>query len=133
MNQALSDLDIRPAPQAVLLVVMTMSTAQVADRQAVARTVAVARELDGLSHPVRLRVVLAIDNEDASPSTLAARLEAPLGTVSYHVRCLAALGLLELVASHPRRGALEHVYALTPRGRVLRRLALQALRADPPE
>jgi DNA-binding transcriptional ArsR family regulator len=108
-----------------------MSTASFTDRQSVARTVAVARELDGLSHPVRLRVVLAMGGEEASPSMLAGRLQAPLGTVSYHVRCLAALGLLELVSSHPRRGALEHVYALTPRGRVLRRAALQVLRAQP--
>jgi DNA-binding transcriptional ArsR family regulator len=91
-----------------------------------------ARELDGLSHPVRLRVVLGMDSERASPTALASRLDVPLGTVSYHVRCLAALGLLELVAARPRRGALEHVYRLTPRGHLLRRAALQILRAGPP-
>ena len=91
-----------------------------------------ARELDGLSHPVRLKVVLDMESGRASPTALASRLDVPLGTMSYHVRCLAAIGLLELVASRPRRGALEHVYRLTPRGHLLRQAALQILRAGPP-
>jgi hypothetical protein len=32
----------------------------------------------------------------------------PLGNVSYHVRQLEKVGLIELVAIKPRRGALEH-------------------------
>lgn len=104
-----------------------MSTAKDAAR-AGAQADRLARELEGLAHPVRLRVVLAMESERASPSVLAPRLGVALGTVSYHVRCLAALGLLELVASHPRRGALEHVYELTPRGHVLREAVLRIAR-----
>ena len=89
-----------------------------------------AQELDGLAHPVRLRVVLAMGDEAASPTVLASRLGVPLGTTSYHVRCLAGLGLLVLVASRPRRGALEHLYELTPRGRLLRGVALELLRGQ---
>ncbi len=107
---------------------MTMSTFH---RSAAATTEQLARELDGLSHPVRLRVVLAMDRDAASPTNLASRLGVPLGTMSYHVRCLAGLGLLELVSSRPRRGALEHLYELTGRGHVLRGAALAILREEP--
>jgi DNA-binding transcriptional ArsR family regulator len=90
-----------------------------------------ARELDGLSHPVRLRVVIAMEDGIASPTNLASRLDIPIGTMSYHVRCLARLGLLELVSARPRRGALEHLYELTGRGHVLRRTVLAILRDEP--
>lgn len=105
---------------------MTMSPVE---RSATARADRLARELDGLSHPVRLRVVLASEGDPVSPTALAAQLRTPLGTVAYHVRCLAAIGLLELVASRPRRGALEHLYELTPRGRLLREVALELMRS----
>jgi DNA-binding transcriptional ArsR family regulator len=88
-----------------------------------------AGELDGLAHPVRLRVVLTMEDGAASPTNLATQLDVPLGTMSYHVRCLASVGLLALVGSRPRRGALEHFYELTERGRALRGAAL-ALLAD---
>ena len=72
-----------------------------------------------------------MDSDAASPTKLASRLGVPLGTMSYHVRCLAGLGLLELVGSRPRRGALEHVYELTGRGHALRRAALAVLPDEP--
>ena len=111
---------------------MPISSDGDADRSALAHTTQVARELEGLSHPVRLRVVLTMESGPASPTMLASRLSVPLGTMSYHVRCLAAIGLLELVSSRPRRGALEHVYALTPRGHALRAAALDLLRSEYP-
>jgi DNA-binding transcriptional ArsR family regulator len=101
------------------------------DRSAVVAAENLARELDGLSHPVRLRVVMAMEEGIASPTNLATRLDVPIGTMSYHVRCLAALGLLELVSARPRRGALEHLYELTGRGHVLRRTVLAILRDEP--
>ena len=75
--------------------------------------------------------MLAIDAETVSPTILAARLDVPLGTMSYHVRCLAALELMVLVSSRPRRGAIEHLYELTPRGRLLRGVSLELLRSRP--
>jgi DNA-binding transcriptional ArsR family regulator len=107
---------------------MTMSTVE---HSATGAAEQLARELDGLSHPVRLRVVIAMDDGPASPTNLAVRLDVPLSTMSYHVRCLAGLGLLELVSSRPRRGALEHLYELTGRGHVLRGAALAILRDEP--
>jgi hypothetical protein len=46
----------------------------------------------------------------ASPSEIAEQLDASLGLVSYHVRMLARFGLVKLVETRPRRGALEHYY-----------------------
>jgi predicted ArsR family transcriptional regulator len=46
---------------------------------------------------------------------LAEHLGATLGTVAYHVRTLERLGLIEMVATHQRRGATEHVYAARER------------------
>ena len=63
-----------------------------------------------LMHPVRTRVFALLDENVASPSELAAELDEPLGTVSYHVRILLELGLIELVSTTPRRGAIEHHY-----------------------
>jgi DNA-binding transcriptional ArsR family regulator len=65
------------------------------------------------SHPVRIRIVLTLANEgESSPLELSERIDAPLGTVSYHVRYLADLGAIELRRMVPRRGALQHYYAL---------------------
>jgi hypothetical protein len=36
-----------------------------------------------------------------------------LGTVAYHFRALQRLGLIEVSAQIPRRGAIEYVYQLT--------------------
>ncbi len=52
-----------------------------------------------------------LDRRVASPSELAELLEAPLGTVSYHVRKLHRLGLIELVRETRSRGAVGHHYA----------------------
>jgi DNA-binding transcriptional ArsR family regulator len=63
-----------------------------------------------LAHPLRTRILAALENRTASPTELATELEAPLGVVSYHVRRLHALRFLKLVKRVPRRGAVEHYY-----------------------
>src|ERR687883_205532 len=63
-----------------------------------------------MAHPLRLRILAALEHRTASPSELADELDAPLGNVSYHVRQLHGLGLLKLVKETPRRGAIEHHY-----------------------
>jgi DNA-binding transcriptional ArsR family regulator len=68
-----------------------------------------------LTHPLRIQILNALDGDTASPSDLAAKFDAPLGNVSYHVRTLADLGLLKLVKRRTRRGAVEHYYTATSR------------------
>jgi DNA-binding transcriptional ArsR family regulator len=63
-----------------------------------------------LAHPLRTRILAALENRTASPTELASELDAPLGVVSYHVRRLHALKFLKLVKRVPRRGAVEHYY-----------------------
>jgi DNA-binding transcriptional ArsR family regulator len=63
-----------------------------------------------LAHPLRTRILAALENRTASPSEIAEELDAPLGVVSYHVRRLQALKFVKLVKRVPRRGAVEHYY-----------------------
>ncbi len=69
------------------------------------------RYAKALAHPLRVRILAMLDERESSPVQLAEHLDASLGTVAYHVRTLERLGLIEMVATHQRRGATEHVYA----------------------
>jgi DNA-binding transcriptional ArsR family regulator len=83
------------------------------------------RIAEAFVHPLKLRI-LALMAEPAppraraegspepgwSPNSLSRALGAPLGNVSYHVRHLEKAGLIELVATKQRRGAVEHYYTL---------------------
>jgi DNA-binding transcriptional ArsR family regulator len=71
-----------------------------------------------LAHPLRTRILAALEGRTASPSELATELDAPLGLLSYHIRRLASLGLVKLVKRVPRRGAVEHYYCATSRPRI---------------
>jgi DNA-binding transcriptional ArsR family regulator len=71
-----------------------------------------------LAHPLRTRILAALEGRTASPSELASELDAGLGVISYHVRRLQALGFLKLVKREPRRGAVEHYYTATARPRI---------------
>lgn len=73
------------------------------------------RIVRALGHPLRARILVELDEGIASPSELSEKLGERIGTVSYHVRVLADLGLLRLVKKTPRRGAVEHHYSATPR------------------
>jgi DNA-binding transcriptional ArsR family regulator len=72
--------------------------------------------LKAISHPLRHRLLGLLDDRTASPNELARELGLPLGRVSYHIRLLADLGVIELVRTEPRRGALEHFYRAVTRG-----------------
>lgn len=75
------------------------------------------RYVKALSHPLRVRILGILEEQAASPVELSQVLGASLGTVSYHVRQLNELGLLDLVRETPRRGAVEHHYRARPRPR----------------
>lgn len=68
------------------------------------------RLVKGLAHPLRIHILRVLQDRVASPSEIAEEIDAPLGNVSYHVRFLARVGLIELASTEPRRGAVEHYY-----------------------
>jgi DNA-binding transcriptional ArsR family regulator len=74
------------------------------------------RRLGALAHPMRLQILEAAESEAVSPSEVAVALRQPLGVVAYHFRVLHTAGLIELVATEPRRGSVQSFYQTTARG-----------------
>ncbi len=73
------------------------------------------RIVKALAHPLRIRMLTVLNERIASPSELAGELDEPIGNVSYHMRTLADLGMVELMRTEPRRGAVEHYYRAVER------------------
>jgi DNA-binding transcriptional ArsR family regulator len=63
-----------------------------------------------LSHPLRARILLILNERVASPNEIAEMIGERLPNVSYHVRTLVDLECIELVRTAQRRGAIEHYY-----------------------
>jgi len=63
-----------------------------------------------LAHPLRCKILTIMDTRVVSPNELSAELNEALGNISYHVRNLLDLGVIELVDEKKRRGAREHFY-----------------------
>jgi DNA-binding transcriptional ArsR family regulator len=76
------------------------------------------RIVKGLAHPLRIHILRVLQERVASPSEIAAASEASLGTISYHVRYLERVGLIELTSTTARRGAVEHYYRAVGRLRI---------------
>jgi DNA-binding transcriptional ArsR family regulator len=68
------------------------------------------RLIKALGHPLRQRILIALNTKVASPSELSKELGEPLGNVSYHVKILSECEAIELVKTAPVRGAVEHFY-----------------------
>jgi DNA-binding HxlR family transcriptional regulator len=78
--------------------------------------------LRAAAHPIRVSVLRVLAQRTMSPVELSRSLGRPewsLGVIAYHVRLLASHGIIELVQTIQRRGAVEHRYAVTPAGRAL--------------
>ncbi|HKG35855.1 MAG TPA: helix-turn-helix domain-containing protein [Solirubrobacterales bacterium] len=80
----------------------------------------VAKEVDqrlirALGHPVRDRILRALNERVASPAVLAREWGEPVVNVAYHFRVLRDCDAIELVRREQRRGALEHFYRATLR------------------
>jgi len=73
------------------------------------------RLIKALAHPLRERILQALNETVASPAQLARALDEPLGNVSYHVKILLECEAIELVRTAPVRGAIEHFYRATMR------------------
>jgi DNA-binding transcriptional ArsR family regulator len=83
-----------------------------------------------MAHPMRGRILAALDGQELSPVELSRELGASLGVVSYHVRVLAEAGVVELARTTARRGAIQHHYRLAADGAVTGSLALSSADAD---
>src|SRR3954471_23188143 len=79
------------------------------------RTIEDPRFVKAMSHPLRVRILARLGERTASPNELAEWLDAPLGTVAYHVRPLRRLGLVALRGETRVRGAAQHHYRALPR------------------
>jgi DNA-binding transcriptional ArsR family regulator len=63
-----------------------------------------------LNHPVRVKALTILTERTASPKEISDQIEAPLSNVSYHVRVLDELGLIEIVEEESVRGSVAHYY-----------------------
>src|SRR3954452_7514839 len=68
-----------------------------------------------LNHPVRVKALTILTEKIASPKEIAAQIDASLGNVSYHVRVLDELGLVEIVEEESVRGSVAHFYKAVER------------------
>jgi DNA-binding transcriptional ArsR family regulator len=63
-----------------------------------------------LTHPTRLRIMVAMSKAEASAKELAELFGQTIGSVSYHVRALQDAGLIQPTRRTRRRGAIETHY-----------------------
>jgi DNA-binding transcriptional ArsR family regulator len=67
------------------------------------------------AHPLRVQILIILNEKVASPNMLAQQLDESLNLVAYHVRVLEKYDCIELVDTKQRRGATEHFYRATRR------------------
>ncbi len=67
------------------------------------------------AHPLRVQILIILNERVASPNLLSQELEQNLNLVAYHVRVLEKYDCIELVDTKQRRGATEHFYRATRR------------------
>ncbi|MGN6557075.1 MAG: hypothetical protein ACTHLH_03585 [Solirubrobacterales bacterium] len=67
------------------------------------------------AHPLRVQILITLNEKVASPNMLAQQLGESLNLVAYHVRVLEKYDCIELVDTKQRRGATEHFYRATRR------------------
>ena len=68
-----------------------------------------------LNHPVRVKALTILTEKIASPKEIATQIDAPLSNVSYHVRVLDEMGLIEIVEEERVRGSVAHYYKAVER------------------
>lgn len=66
-----------------------------------------------LAHELRVEILGILTEQMASPNEMATMLDEGLSQVSYHVKVLKDYGLITLIKTEPRRGAVEHYYRST--------------------
>jgi len=66
--------------------------------------------VQALNHPVRVKALTILTERTASPKEIAEQIDVALSNVSYHVRVLDDLGLVEIVEEESVRGSVAHFY-----------------------
>lgn len=66
-----------------------------------------------LAHPLRVRILIYLQEKPASPGELAPLLEEPLGNTAYHFLVLKNYGLIEETGQRQVRGYTEHFFRAT--------------------
>lgn len=70
----------------------------------------------GLAHPLRVRLIRALEKERGSAKSFSRQFgDVELGDCSYHLNVLKRLGFIELYDNRPARGATERIFQLVPR------------------
>lgn len=68
-----------------------------------------------LNHPIRVKALTILTERIASPKEISEQIDAPLSNVSYHVRVLDELGLIEIMEEESVRGSVAHYYKAVER------------------
>jgi DNA-binding transcriptional ArsR family regulator len=75
-----------------------------------------------LNHPLRVRMLEVLSQQESSPKLLEGILGEKLQNVSYHARVLHKCGCVELTRVEQKRGAVEHFYRALPEAYIGHRL-----------
>ena len=68
-----------------------------------------------LGHPIRVAILRTLhEREEAGPVDVAQAIEVDLNVVGYHFRTLVRLGAVSESRTEVRRGAIAHIYVLSP-------------------
>lgn len=71
------------------------------------------KNIDLALHPIRMRILLALSQEPATPQQIAESLaDVPQASLYRHIQKLAKAGLIKVVEERQVRGAVEKVYAV---------------------
>ncbi len=73
------------------------------------------RLIKALAHPMRVAILDLMNAKEWSPNELKTTLDEGLSQVSYHIKVLKDLEMIELTRTEPRRGAVEHFYRAVER------------------
>lgn len=73
------------------------------------------RLIKALAHPMRVAILDLMNAGEWSPNELKKTLDEGLSQVSYHIKVLKDLEMIELTRTEPRRGAVEHFYRAVER------------------
>lgn len=82
-------------------------------------------------HPVRARIIVALNDRPLTPRRIAAQMEdVPLGTVYRHINILHQAGLIKVVGERRVKGTLERQFAVVDAATYLSEKDLASLTAD---